>query len=260
MEPKNDIVDAYTAVFEHLAHLGPGDSATTRNLVERVRADLPPEARVADLGCGTGTSALVLAQALTRAHVLALDCHAPFIGRLQSRVNESGFAERICVVAGDMLEPPPFRGLKGGFHLIWSESSIYSIGRTRAFRLWRPLLEPGGWLVFSDIVWHSEPAARSETVSAFWTREYPDITTADAVMEELVIAGFNPLRPALCGRKCWTNYYDPLRERLRHLATQENRSPALIELADGLAREIAVFDSTGDEIALAFFLARRDAP
>lgn len=75
---------AYTVVFDGLAHLGPGDSATTKNLAERLRQDLPSMPRVADFGCGVGASTLVRAKSLPKARVLAVDCHAPFIGRLET--------------------------------------------------------------------------------------------------------------------------------------------------------------------------------
>lgn len=254
---ENEIMAAYTVVFDHLVHLGPGDSATTRNLAERLRPDLPSVSRVADFGCGVGASTLVLAQSLPKAHVLAVDSHPPFIARLEATANARGLGERIRAVVGDMADPPPLDGKIGGFDLLWSESAIYSIGRTDAFSYWRPLLRPGGWLVFSDIVWQCGSAKRSTEASVFWTKEYPDIATADAVIDELTAAGFNPLDPVLSSRKAWSNYYEPLRDRLRLLEKRQNRPQALIHVMAELKREIAVYDRAGDDVALSSFLAQR---
>jgi SAM-dependent methyltransferase len=160
---------------------------------------------------------------------------------------------------GDMMEPPPLEGVTGEFDLLWSETSIYNIGRTNAFTCWRQCLKPGGWLVFSDIAWQCGPTARSDKASAFWAREYPDITTADHVLDELITAGFNPLDPVLSGRKSWSNYYDPLRERLRLLAKHRNRPQELIDVMADFEREIEVFDCAGNDVALFFFLARWDS-
>ena len=258
MELDNEIMSAYTAVFDHLAYLGPGDTSTTRNLVERLRADLPSASRVADFGCGIGTSALVLAQCLPQARVLALDSHAPFIERVEIEASTRGLGERISAVVGDMADPPPLDGLVGGFDLIWSESAIYSIGRANAFSYWRPLLTTDGWLVFSDIVWQSQPAARSDMASAFWAKEYPDIATPPDVMVELTAAGYNPLEPVTCPRKAWSNYYEPLRDRLRLLANRGDCSPALVNVIAEFEQELDVYDSAGHDVALCFFLARRD--
>ncbi|MDJ0958153.1 MAG: class I SAM-dependent methyltransferase [Arenicellales bacterium] len=259
MELENEIMNAYTVVFDGLVHLGPSDSATTRNLVERLRPDLPSASRVADFGCGVGASALVLAQSLPEARVLALDSHAPFIARLETAANKRGLGERISAVVGDMADPPPLDGVMGMFDLIWSESAIYSIGRANAFTCWRPLLKPDGWLVFSDIVWQRKPAARSVKASSFWAREYPDIKTAADVVDELTAAGFSTLDPVLSPRKAWSNYYEPLRDRLHLLSKLENRSPALINVIADLEREIHIYDCAGDDVALFFFLAQRDS-
>lgn len=259
MELENEIMSAYTVIFDHLVHLGPGDSATTRNLVERLRSDLPAASRVADFGCGVGASTLVLAQCLPEARVLALDCHAPFIARLEVAASVRGLGERISAVVGDMADPPPLDDVMGRFDLIWSESAIYSIGRANAFARWRPLLKPDGWLVFSDIVWHCEPAARSDMVAGFWAKEYPDITTAADVVDELNAAGFTPLAPVLSPRKAWSNYYEPLRHRLRLLTKREDRSQALINVIADFEREIHIYDCAGDDVALSFFLAQRDS-
>lgn len=254
---EEDTLSAYAIVFDQLVHLGPGDPAITRDLVERLRPDLPSQPRVADLGCGVGASALVLAQTLPEAHVLALDAHAPFIARLELATKSRGLGARVSAVVGDMTEPPPLRGVTGEFDLIWSESAVYSVGRVTAFARWQPLLTPGGWLVVSDVVWHCEAAARSETVAAFWAREYPDITTAEAVVDELTAAGFEPLRPVFADGQSWSNYYEPLRQRLHELKKLKVPPQALVDLIAEFETEIDVYDCTGDEVALAFFVARR---
>jgi SAM-dependent methyltransferase len=258
-QDESEVMAAYTIVFDGLVHLGPGDAGTTRNLAERLRPYLPSRPRVADFGSGVGASTLVLAQTLPKARVLALDCHAPFISRLQTVANAKGLSERIKAVVGDMAEPPPLDGMIGKFDLIWSESAIYAIGRTNAFSKWQPLLRSSGWLVFSDIVWQRKPANRSAEASAFWTKEYPDIETPDAIVAELAAAGFHPLDPVLSGRNAWSNYYEPLRDRLRLLAKRQDRSQALIDVMEELEREIAVYDRAGDDVALTFFLAKWDS-
>ena len=114
-------------------------------------------------------------------------------------------------------------------------------------------------MVFSDIVWQRKPAARSDQASAFWAKEYPDITTAADVVDELTAAGFNPIAPVLSPRKAWSNYYEPLRDRLRLLKKREDRSKALINLIANFEQEIHLYDCAGDDVALSFFLARRNS-
>jgi len=254
-----EIASAYTVVFDGLDYLGPGDSATTRKIAERLRTEFPSPSRVADFGCGVGSSSLVLAQSLPKARVLALDSHAPFIARLETAAKARGLGERISAVVGDMADPPSLDGETGGFDLIWSESAIYSIGRINAFTRWRRLLRPRGWLIFSDVVRQCEPSRRSEEASAFWEKEYPDIATPDAVVDQLTAAGFKPLDPISTGHQLWANYYEPLRDRLRLLANRQNRPQALIDLIAELEGEIGAYDRAENEVAVCFFLARRDS-
>jgi SAM-dependent methyltransferase len=257
-QEEDKITNAYTVVFDELDYLGPGDSATTRKIAERLRTEMPSPARIADFGCGVGASALVLAQSLPMARVLAVDSHAPFIARLESAANAVGAGDSISAVVGDMANPPSLDGVMGDFDLIWSESAIYSIGRINAFTRWRRLLRPRGWLIFSDVVWQCEPSKRSNEASAFWAKEYPDMATPDAVVDQLTAAGFKPLDPISTGRQPWANYYEPLRDRLRLLANRQNRPQALIDLIAELERELGAYDRAGDEVSASFFLARRE--
>ena len=254
----NEIMEAYTVIFDGLEHLGPGDADTTRGLIERLGPDLPPAPRIADFGCGVGASSLVLAQSLPQARVLALDAHAPFVSRLNIEADARGLGDQIHAVAGDMAQPPPLDGIAGEFDLIWSESAIYSIGRSQAFSCWRPLLKPGGWLVFSDIVWQKDQADRSPEASTFWETEYPEITTADAVLDQLVASGYRPLDPILVGQEVWSNYYEPLRERLHALESSQLKTTVLNELISGINHEITVYDRSNNEVAVVFFIARKD--
>lgn len=260
MEPDNEVMNAYTVIFDQLTHLGPGDSALTRNVAERLRPELSQESRIADFGCGTGASTLMLAQCLPESHLLAVDAHAPFIEQLETAASDQGLGDRISAVTGDMSDPPPLDGVTGEFDLIWSESAIYSIGRSNAFAQWLPLLKPGGWLVFSDIIWQSEPASRSDKATQFWNREYPDITTAADVVNELAAAGFKPLEPVFAERSAWSNYYEPLRDRLRQLKKQGKLTPALNTVITGFEQEIDIYETAGNDVALAFFFSHSEIP
>jgi SAM-dependent methyltransferase len=255
----NDIMEAYTVIFDGLEHLGPGDADMSKGVVKRLSNELPAQARVVDFGCGTGASTLVLAECLPESRILALDMHEPFIAQLNSTADARGLGERICAVTGDMGKPPPLDGMIGEFDLIWCESAIYSIGRSDAFACWHSLLKPGGWLVFSEIVWGKNPDKGTDEVIAFWENEYPGITTADTVINELRSADFSPLAPVFASQKAWSNYYEPLRQRMQLLKQQKHQVQALDSVMAGIEKEIEIYDCADDEVAIAFFLAKRNA-
>ena len=250
------LVEAYTTVFDGLEYLGPADGGTTQKLIDRLREELRPKPLVADFGCGVGASALRLAETLPEGRVLALDLYKPFIDRLQASAVDRGLDERIDAVTGDMAAPPPLDGIRGDFDLIWCESAIYVLGRATAFIIWRELLRPDGWLVFSDLVWQLEPSQRAPTAIEFWRHAYPDLSEPNAVLTELAEAGFAAEQPAPVGRTAWPNYYEPLRLRLRRLAQEPDHSLELDALIAELQQEIGVYDQFGDHVAPVFFLAR----
>ena len=156
-----------------------------------------------------------------------------------------------------MAAPPGLDGAVGDLDLIWCESAIYALGRTRAFSIWQPLLRPGGWLVFSDLVWIHEPGQRAPAAQAFWNREYPDMADFAGILAELKAADLIPVDSLMLGPDAWSNYYEPLRARLQSLAQSQKRSAALDQLLVDLQREIDVYDRYGDEVMPGFFLAQR---
>lgn len=121
-----------TAEFELLAELhgdalrqGPGSEECTRQALSLTRLPADAPLRVADIGCGTGASTLVLAQALPQARFLALDFLPSFLQRLGERAQALGVAQRIHCCHADMRRPPI---APGSLDLLWSEGAIYTYG------------------------------------------------------------------------------------------------------------------------------------
>src|SRR6056297_1740437 len=85
--------------------LGPGSDAHTRLALElsglRDGADL----KIADLGCGTGASALVLAEDLD-AHITAVDLFPKFLEELNDRADHRNVGPDITTLAASIDELP----------------------------------------------------------------------------------------------------------------------------------------------------------
>lgn len=155
-------------LFENTQRQGPASAETTRRALQLLPMSLRIE-RVLDLGCGTGGSTLVLAEA-TGAQVTAVDIHPPFLPTLRERAEERGLADRVETIVANMGDPT---SLGTRFDLIWAEGSAYSIGFENALRRWRPLLLPSGCLVVTEPVWFvAEPAERARS---FFAEEYSDM-------------------------------------------------------------------------------------
>jgi SAM-dependent methyltransferase len=111
------VTEALFRLFERLPRQGPGSDACTREALRRLGA-LSAAPRVLDLGCGSGRSALVLAQAL-RTRVVAVDIHQPFLDALEAAARERALEHLIEARCADMAAPGV---AAGSIDLLWSEA------------------------------------------------------------------------------------------------------------------------------------------
>ncbi|MEW5745787.1 MAG: class I SAM-dependent methyltransferase [Nitrospirota bacterium] len=151
-EPSPRFWEIFFEVYENLPRQGPGNRACAARALGLCR-DLPQSPAILDLGCGVGGQTLQLAELVASGSIVAIDSHAPSIGRLQAAIAERGLAQRVSAIVGDMARPQQPRG---SFDLIWSEGALYNIGLRNALRVCYALLYPGGYLAFTDAVWRKE--------------------------------------------------------------------------------------------------------
>lgn len=248
---------AYDRLFQGLSQMGPADPATTRDILATLAPHLPDGAVVADMGCGVGAATLRLAEALPEARIVAVDLSPRFLDIVQERARQAGVAPRIEPRAGSMIEAEGHGLAPGSVDLLWAESSIYAVGRDRALAAWKPLLKAGGWLVFSDIVWHVPQPERPPAAVGFWAQEYPamgDPAAVDATVRE---HGLSIERRIRLPRRGWSAYYDPVRARIEDLRHEARSRPALATVCAVMAAEIALFDAHGDSFASMTWVTRR---
>jgi SAM-dependent methyltransferase len=252
----------------HLGHerQGPGSSETTRRAIDlaglRPNPDRP--LRIADLGCGTGASALVLAETLAKdpsespgAEIVAIDGIGAFIERLRERVADRGLSGRLEGRVADMAALPLG---DGEFDVLWSEGAIYNIGFEHGARIWRRHLRPGGLLAVTELSWTS--ADRPAEIERHWQAAYPGIATPSENLARLERAGYLPIGFFMLPASCWSNYHDPIEASLpafleRH-ADGPHRETARA-IAEGERAEIDLRRRFGAFFNYAFHLARTPA-
>lgn len=223
-------------LFEGTPRQGPGSVETTRRALRSLPASLRLE-RVLDLGCGTGGSTLVLAEE-TGARITAVDIHPPFLATLRAQAEARGLGDRIATVAADMADAA---ALGGPFDLVWAEGSAYSIGFDNALRRWRPLLEPGGCLVVTELVWFvAEP---SERARAFFAQEYPDLRDEATRIAQARGAGYELVASFRLPATDWHAYYAGLEASLDAAVARHGER----EIYAALRREREIYEAYGDE-------------
>lgn len=200
-------LEALIRLHVGLARKGPGSEASTLRALAACRPHMPTRPAVADLGCGSGASALVLARALA-VPIQALDLAPVFLEELAERAAAQGLGDRIRPLAADIAAPPL---APGSLDLLWCEGAAYLLGFARALEAWRPLLRPGGLLALTDAVWRVEDPP--EEPRGRWDRWYPSMGTLAGGAALARDLGFEVLTTFVLPEADWWAYYDPLWER-----------------------------------------------
>jgi ubiquinone/menaquinone biosynthesis C-methylase UbiE len=231
---------------------GPGGEAETRRALELASLDPSAALEIADIGCGTGASALLLARELN-AHVTALDLLPEFTGQLQGRADEAGLSDAIDALVGSM-DALPFASEQ--FDVIWSEGAVYNIGFRRGVNDWRRFLKPGGVLVVSEITWTT--GARPPVLQAFWEAAYPEVATASAKLAVLEESGYTPAAYFTLPQHCWLdNYYLPLQRSFNAFLERHGNSELAREIVAQEQEEIALYRRFGQYYSYGVYIARR---
>jgi len=207
---------------------------------------------VADLGCGTGASTMVLAEELD-AEITAVDLFADFLQELKRRAEARGVASRITTVNAS-FDALTFAA--ESLDVVWSEGAIYNLGFSAGVEAWSRLLKPAGVLAVSELTWIT--AERPAELDDHWQAAYPEVDTASAklaILEQhgLTPVGYFPLPPS-----CWLeHYYRPLQARFAELLEQHDHSEEARALVAAEQGEIALYERYRDYVSYGFYVARR---
>ncbi|MFJ2031808.1 class I SAM-dependent methyltransferase [Streptosporangium sp. NPDC087985] len=147
--------DAAADSFDEEADHGLRDPHVRAAWVERLRSWMPHSpVDVLDLGCGTGSLSLLLAEQGHRP--VGVDLSPLMVEQAQRKLTTAGFD--VAMMVGDASNPPAEAGVSFDVilcrHLLWTLPDP-----EEALRRWVGLLRPGGRLVLIEGRWatHAEP-------------------------------------------------------------------------------------------------------
>lgn len=210
-DTQTEHIAALTDLHRGLDHKGPGDSDFSRNILSNL-STLPLKPRIADLGCGSGASALLLAQHY-QSTVMAVDSSSVFIDELKARAKQLGLEHLIIPIHGDMAK---LDWSVGSVDLLWSEGAAYNLGFEQSLKIWRSLLANNGIAVISEMSWFTDNVP--ELASIYWQNTYPMMGTEAENIDQAIRSGFSVLSThRLPSQAWWVNYYEPLRERMQQM-------------------------------------------
>jgi SAM-dependent methyltransferase len=231
---------------------GPGGDRETRLAIELSGLREAENLRIADIGCGTGASTLVLARELD-AHVTAVDFVPEFLSVLEDAAGRAGVAGRVTTVQAPM-EALPFEA--SAYDAIWSEGAIYNMGFAIGVKAWRRHLKPGGILAVSELTWLTD--SRPGELQSHWAREYPEVDTASGKIAVLERLGFSPVGYFALPVHCWLdNYYRPMQARFAAFLHRQGNSGAARSIVSAEEHEISLYERYTAFIGYGYYIARR---
>lgn len=233
---------------------GPGGDDETRLAITLSGLRERKGLKIADIGCGTGASTLVLAKDLD-ASVTAVDFLPDFLHDLEMAAECQRLTKRIETLAASM-DALPFK--EQSFDAIWSEGAIYNIGFANGIKAWRSFLKPDGILAVSELTWLT--AQRPSELEQHWDREYPEVDTASAKMAVLEDNGFSPIGYFALPKRCWLdNYYRPMQDRFAAFLERNDNSEAAAAIVAAEEHEIALYERYSAFVGYGYYVARRTA-
>ncbi len=231
---------------------GPGGDAETIRALELAGLDRSRRLKVADIGCGTGASTLLLARELD-ADITAVDFLPEFLDELQVRARDYGVADRITTLNRSM-DDLPFD--EGEFDVILSEGAVYNMGFEAGISAWGRFLKPGGKLIVSEITWLS--ATRPTELQSHWEAEYPEIDVASAKIEILERHGYSLEAYFVLPAHCWLdNYYRPMQARFEAFLERHGASDEAVAIVEAEQNETSLYEKYRDYYSYGVYVSKK---
>jgi SAM-dependent methyltransferase len=239
-------------LHKHADRQGPGGDAETEKSIGLGMIDRTAPLKIADIGCGTGASTLLLAH-LLNARITAVDFIQDFLDVLDVRAKNRGVSEKISPLCCSM-DALPFE--EETYDVIWSEGAIYNIGFEKGVIDWHRFLKTGGLLVVSEITWLT--ASRPPDLSAHWETEYPEIDLASSKIHILEKNGYSLIGYFVLPEDCWLdNYYRPMQDRFADFLDRHGNSEAARALIAAEKREIDLYEKYRSHYSYGVYIARK---
>jgi len=231
---------------------GPGGDAESEKALGLAMIEQGTPLKIADIGCGTGASTLLLAR-LLEAQITAVDFLQDFLEVLEGRAENMGLSEKVTTLCCSM-DNLPFGDEE--YDVIWSEGAIYNIGFERGVIDWNRYLKVGGLLIVSEITWMT--SSRPPELNKYWDEEYPEIDMASSKIGVLERNGYSPIGYFVLPEHCWLeNYYRPMQNSFKDFLNRHGNSEKARAVVEAENREIELYEKYKAYYSYGVYIARK---
>ncbi|AFZ52492.1 class I SAM-dependent methyltransferase [Cyanobacterium aponinum] len=248
MEDYQLLIDLHKNAYRQ----GPGGDTESKKALDLGMLDKSQPLKIADIGCGTGASTLLLGNLLD-AQITAVDFLQDFLDILNTRAKNSGLAEKISTLCCSM-ENLPFEDEE--YDVIWSEGAIYNMGFEKGVIDWNRYLKVGGLLVVSEITWISN--SRPLEVQQYWEKEYPEIDVSSSKIKILEKNGYSPIGYFVLPEHCWLdNYYQPMQNNFQDFLMRNGNSEDARAIVEAENKEIELYKKYKNYYSYGVYIAKK---
>ena len=204
MEDQDKYIEALITLHKGLKRQGPGDPVLSEHILNQL-PELTENAIIADIGCGAGAGALMLAKKY-HARVKAVDFSKDFLNQMMVYAKKQGVDRYIDPIQADMGKLNWEAGL---IDLLWSEGAAYNIGFDVALKNWRTFLKLHGIAVISEMNFFTENVP--DKAREYMKSMYPGIKTESENIDLISSSGYQLIAAHhIPAQAWWESYYDPL--------------------------------------------------
>lgn len=250
------LIDLLVALHSQGQRQGPGSENTTVHALYMTGLDLSQNLQVADLGCGTGSQTITLAQYIN-GKIYAVDFLADFLHCLEDKLKQKDIKESIqaqiipvCKSMDDLDFEP------NSLDLIWSEGAIYNIGFAHGVEYFKKFLKPNGVLAVTELTFLTQD--RPQELTDFWTAQYPAISTVSQRILDLENAKFKVCASFALSPACHLeNYYDPLLANHSKFLAKFKDNPLAQEIVNLDLKEADLYRKYQQYFGYVFYIAKK---
>lgn len=248
MEGLEEYIGALITLHSGVDRQGPGDPDFSCFIIDQL-PKLPANPRIADIGCGAGAGALILARRF-HSRIKAVDFSKAFLDQMMRRARLEGLEEWIEPIECDMGK---LEWEKGSIDLLWSEGAAYNISFEGALKAWRPLMAANGIAVISEMNYFSNDVPKA--VMQYMKNAYPGIMTESENSDLINSSGFKLLAMhRLPSKAWWGNYYDPLRENIT--ALKDSSDDVMQTVINDTEEEMKFFKEHQEDYGYTYYIMR----
>lgn len=195
---------------------------------------------------------MVLAR-ISKATIIALDNHQPFLDILMKNAAKEGYADRTTPRHQSMLEMD-FKD--GTFDVIWSEGALYFMGFQKGLHRCHQLLKKNGYLAVTEAVLLLPNLPKP--VQEFWDQGYPDIKDIQTNISVIESEGFTIVTHFTLPKSSWIDtYYAPMKERIFELKKKYQGNMFALRAFEHCEKEINIYKKYSDFFGYEFFVIQK---